>query len=137
MLRSERGQSLVELALVLPLLILLLMGIADLGRAFYSYIEITNAAREGARYAVRHYGQSPLTLNPSIENVVSEAMNCGTLLAHCPAPLTHCRLDPPPTTQADWDGRRVLVTVRCDFTPMMFAGLFPLQNAAAMKVEGP
>ena len=53
MLRSERGQSLVELALVLPLLILLLAGVADLGRAFFSYIQITNAAREGARAASR------------------------------------------------------------------------------------
>ena len=53
MLRSERGQNLVELALVLPLLILLLAGIADVGRAFFSYIQLTNAAREGARAASR------------------------------------------------------------------------------------
>ncbi|MCU0501641.1 MAG: pilus assembly protein [Anaerolineae bacterium] len=53
MLRSERGQNLVELALVMPLLILLLAGMADLGRAFFSYIQITNAAREGARAATR------------------------------------------------------------------------------------
>ena len=45
-------RSLVELALVLPLLILLLAGMADLGRAFFSYIQITNAAR-GARAASR------------------------------------------------------------------------------------
>ena len=53
MLRSERGQNLIELALVAPLLILLLAGMADLGRAFFSYIQITNAAREGARAASR------------------------------------------------------------------------------------
>jgi len=45
------GQSLVEFAIVLPLLVLILIGIFDLGRAFYSLITITNAAREGARYA--------------------------------------------------------------------------------------
>jgi len=41
------------MALVLPLLLLLLAGIVDLGRAFYSHIAITNAAREGARRASR------------------------------------------------------------------------------------
>ena len=52
--RDQRGQSLVERALVLPLLLLLLAGIVDLGRAFYSHIAITNAAREGARRASRY-----------------------------------------------------------------------------------
>ena len=43
------GQSMVEFALILPLLVLFLVGIFDLGRAFFSYIAITNAAREGTR----------------------------------------------------------------------------------------
>ena len=47
MLRSERGQSLVELALVLPLLILLLAGMVDFGRAFSNYIVITNVGSRG------------------------------------------------------------------------------------------
>jgi len=51
--RTERGANLVEVALVLPLLFLLLMGVADLGRAFYTYVSLTNAAREGARFAAR------------------------------------------------------------------------------------
>jgi PKD repeat protein len=45
---SARGQSLVELALLLPILLLLLAGTIDLGRVWYSQITITNAAREGA-----------------------------------------------------------------------------------------
>ncbi len=51
--REERGASLVELALVLFLLVLLVVGIADVGRAFNSYMVIVNASREGARYASR------------------------------------------------------------------------------------
>jgi Flp pilus assembly pilin Flp len=51
--REERGASLVELALVLFLLVLLIVGIADVGRAFNSYMVIVNASREGARYASR------------------------------------------------------------------------------------
>ena len=46
---TETGQSLVEFAMVLPLFLVLLFGLVDFGRAFYSWILITNAAREGAR----------------------------------------------------------------------------------------
>ncbi len=48
---DERGQALVELAIALPLLILILMGIFEFGRAFYTYQVVTNASREGARVA--------------------------------------------------------------------------------------
>lgn len=48
---NERGQALVELAIALPLLILILMGIFEFGRAFYTYQVVTNASREGARVA--------------------------------------------------------------------------------------
>src|SRR5688572_15553460 len=43
-----RGQALVELALILPLMVLLLAAALDLGRLFYSGITVTNSAREGA-----------------------------------------------------------------------------------------
>jgi hypothetical protein len=51
--RQERGQSLVEMALAMILFLLLLVGVVDFGRAFNNYIIITNASREGARYASR------------------------------------------------------------------------------------
>ena len=51
---DERGANLVEMVLVTLLLLLLVMGVADFGRAFNNYIIITNAAREGARYASRY-----------------------------------------------------------------------------------
>lgn len=51
---EARGQSLVELALILPVLMLVLVGILDFGRAFYAYNAISNAAREGARYGTIH-----------------------------------------------------------------------------------
>lgn len=50
--REDRGQSLVEFALVLPLLLLLLFGIVEFALAWRSSQVITNAAREGARAAV-------------------------------------------------------------------------------------
>ena len=53
--RSEKGQAMVEFALVLPLLLALLCGIIDFGWLYYHQITLNNAAREGARYAVIHY----------------------------------------------------------------------------------
>ena len=51
-LGRHRGQSLVEFALVLPIFLLVLMGLFDLGRGVYAYITINNAAREAARLAI-------------------------------------------------------------------------------------
>ena len=50
--RSERGAELVEFALMLPILLVILAGLWDFGRAYRTYQAITNAAREGARLAV-------------------------------------------------------------------------------------
>lgn len=43
------GQSLTELAIALPLLIIILLGVVDLGRMYYTYVAVANAAREAAR----------------------------------------------------------------------------------------
>jgi Flp pilus assembly protein TadG len=50
-LRSERGAELLEFALVLPILLLVLAGILDMGFLFKNFEVVTNAAREGARMA--------------------------------------------------------------------------------------
>lgn len=49
---AVRGQSLVEFALILPLLLLMLMGVLDLGRAVAAYNSVSNAARSAARVAI-------------------------------------------------------------------------------------
>jgi Flp pilus assembly protein TadG len=53
LVRSSRGTNLIELAIVTPVLLLMLAGIADIGRSFQTHIVITNAAREGVRAATR------------------------------------------------------------------------------------
>ena len=52
--RSERGQSLVELALTITILMILLAGTIDLGRAFFTYQAMRDAAQEGAAYGSLH-----------------------------------------------------------------------------------
>lgn len=51
-LRQVKGQSLIEFALVLPLLLLILLGIMDFSLVMYNQAVITNAAREGARAGI-------------------------------------------------------------------------------------
>jgi len=56
--RSESGQSLLEIALVLPLLMLLALGAIDMGRYAYIGILVANAARAGASYGETRPGDS-------------------------------------------------------------------------------
>lgn len=62
-LGDERGAVLIEAAISLPLLLLVVLGIADFGRLFQQYEVLTNAAREGARVAILpSYLDSDVTL---------------------------------------------------------------------------
>lgn len=53
----ERGQSLVEAAITLPIVLLLALGVTDLGRAFYYREAVTNSVRQALRMAVSSYQQ--------------------------------------------------------------------------------
>ena len=46
---NERGQSMVEIALLLPILIILFLGIAEVGFFLFSHVQVANAARSGTR----------------------------------------------------------------------------------------
>lgn len=50
---KEEGQSLVELALSITALLLILLGTIDFGRLFFDFVQLRNAAREGASYGAR------------------------------------------------------------------------------------
>ena len=53
-LRSDRGQAIVELALILPFILLFILGIIEFGILFYDKAMVTNASREGARTAMTY-----------------------------------------------------------------------------------
>jgi Flp pilus assembly protein TadG len=54
-LGEDKGQAFVELALVLPIFILLLVGAVEVGRLAYASIEVSNAARAGVAYAAQNH----------------------------------------------------------------------------------
>ncbi len=62
MRREQRGQSLVEVAFVLPVLLALLLGIFDFGRAIYAYNALSNASREAVRLAIVDQNATAVTV---------------------------------------------------------------------------
>jgi hypothetical protein len=66
--RNESGAALVEFVLVLPLLVLLLLGMLDIGKVFNYWIDETHLAHEGARFAAVNKNPGPgATLQESLK----------------------------------------------------------------------
>src|SRR5881398_2609780 len=66
--RGRAGQSLVEMAMVLPVLAFLTFGLLDFGRAYYFQVSVTNSAREGARVGILNIYTGPQNPSCSISN---------------------------------------------------------------------
>lgn len=71
---TRRGQSVVEFALVLPILVMIVMGIVEFGRIFMVQQIVTNASREGARTAVL-----PSSTSDDVQTTVTNYMSSGGL----------------------------------------------------------
>jgi len=63
--QKPRGQAMVEFALVIPVFILLMVGIFDLGRVIWVNDTLSTAAREAARYAIVHGAKSACPVGPA------------------------------------------------------------------------
>jgi Flp pilus assembly protein TadG len=72
--RTSIAQSLIEFALILPMVLLLVTGCLDFGRAFFYYSSLTNAVREGTRKGLvmnlDTYDTNPTPVNTDIKNEV-------------------------------------------------------------------
>jgi Flp pilus assembly protein TadG len=69
-MKAERGQSLVEMALTLPILLLILCGLIDLGRLYFTYVALEDIAGEAALYlsinpGCRYKTDLPDPINPT------------------------------------------------------------------------
>ncbi len=84
--RSARGQSLVEFALTLPILLLILVGVVDLGRVYYSYMTVINASREGARYGAAHPIATPSEISVYVQREADGIIVKGSDLMLVPSP---------------------------------------------------
>lgn len=114
----QRGQSTIELAIVLPVLLMLLLLAIDFGRAFYSAVTLTNAARVAANYAAMHPTASFGPGSDYAQMVANDAANASCPLQSVPTPQF-------PDTAAGTTpalGSRASVTMACSmplFTPLV------------------
>jgi hypothetical protein len=136
------GQSLVEFALILPLFVLMVVGIFDLGRAFFSSITITNAAREGARFGTLNADQSVLICQHALSEVRNQGFDLDDLVITiaCDDTLTCSNaLIPPPMNPAGCNrGQPITVTASYTFDELVLGFFFPggihMQRSVEMQV---
>lgn len=140
--RHSRGQALVELALIVPILAVLFLATLDLGRLYYSTITVTNAAREAALEAtVNPSSYTAGTCDPVTSSIVcagvNEARNSWVTVA--PADVVREPCNPDPACPKEY-GNEVTVTVTGHFsllTPLIgaFTGGQNITLASTAKAE--
>ena len=129
--KQEKGQNLVEFALILPVFLLLVVGMAEFGRAWMTRNILTGAAREGARVA-------------AIQPDPATSINKGTLAANdvlnsanLPAPPPVVSVDPAPGLS--FNAVEVVVTYTYSILITGFIpglpGSFGLTGTATMRRE--
>lgn len=131
---TPRGQAAVEFALVLPLLLILLVGLVEFGRAWNQHQVITDAAREAARKAAIH----------------KESVTLDSVLNRAKLGLANAGIDPSTATITanGWDGEPnddVTVTIDLPYTFTFFGPLVKwatgksniiLKTSFSMRNEG-
>ena len=122
-IKSNKGQSLVEFALVIPVFLLLLFGIVEFGRAWETMNVATSAAREGARVAA--------VTGPNVGSATSAAQRI----------LTAGNINNATISVSGPDANHeVQVTVTVNYTPItnFIPGLgpIPITRTTSMRWEG-
>jgi Flp pilus assembly protein TadG len=132
MKKYSRGQSLVEFALLLPVFVLFIVVVFDLGRAIYYYSAIYNAAREGVRYGI----VQPTDITGMRNQTVNYAIGLGLT-------LTDVTAGAGPNQVVDgFPNPTVRVQVQYSFTPvtplvgrLLPGGQLTLRSEAVMRTE--
>lgn len=125
--RRVLGQSTVEFALTLPLLLLLTLGIIDFGRALNVAVIVSNAAREGARAGIAR-GATDDEITAAARSIAGLARNVNVTIS--------------PTQATRKAGDTLTVTVSTSFTPvtpllavLVPGGSVPIQAKSSRVVE--
>lgn len=152
--KRERGHAMTEMALTLPIILILVMGIMDFGRALFIYSQLSNAAREGARWGsvqgvipqggIEQYrdcvsiraavvDKFGLALDLKPEDIVIEYDDGVTLLSG------DCNGTVGPAADTIQQGDRIRVTIKTEFafiTPFVssFISTVPISFTAARTI---
>ena len=140
-LRRQRGAALVEFVIVAPVLLMLLFAVWEFGRIFDAWMIVTNASREGARYAVEWTSNSTgLTQDQYVQSKVNTylASGFGSRLSSPGGDISNVSISMVPSTYVSGP---VTVTVKADvtiFAPTPFvsflgsSGSFPINAWTTM-----
>jgi Flp pilus assembly protein TadG len=135
---DQKGTSLVEFALILPVLALILFGLLDFAKAFNYWNDQTHLAAEGARWAVVNSNPGSGTLQQYLQQQADTSELRGLAVVCVSFPTN------PDTGTSGHVGDPVTVTVRSRYTWLPFvssrAGLSPsmtITGSATMRLEAP
>lgn len=126
--KSNKGQALVETAIVMPLILLLIMGMIDFGLTFSNYMSIISASREAARLAA--VGGTDQEIKTTVNNLTSTLDQANVSVTIIPAEASRTA------------GEKVDITVIYNnkfITPIIsaiFSNNFNLTSKTTMRVEG-
>ena len=132
---TGRGQALTEFALAIPVFLLILVGVFDLGRAVYMYNGVAEAARDIARITATHVGNPIGSSRATVDRI---AVQRG-LVPGLGAPGFSC-VSLYGTTVADADctsGNYVVVASTAEFAPVSgfgFLGTVTLSSTSSVQV---
>lgn len=125
--KSDRGQALVEIALALPVLLLLFWGIVEFGRMGHAYLTVTHAAREGARLGA--VGQGDEVIEEEIERRITGLSRDQVVI----------EIDPPAGERYSGESLEVEVKYDLDFYLPIPGGTLPeshpVRGSSVMRVE--
>jgi Flp pilus assembly protein TadG len=134
---GERGQSMVEFALILPIFILVVMATVDFGWALRSWIAVTNSVREGARYGATICASDSLSIPDETAAVKSRVVATSAgLVETADVTVSNCI--------AGRFGQNVVVSATSEYhyitpLPSLMGGLLPsslhLQSSSNMRME--
>jgi Flp pilus assembly protein TadG len=125
--KKQGGQALVELALLLPVLIIFLFGIIEFGRVFNAYLVVTHASREGVRAGVVGATDAEITQRINDSTGILNQQNLTVTIS-------------PNTTQRD---RGAPLIVQVDYQVPIYAPVigsvlqnpFPISSRTVMRIE--
>ena len=126
--RTDDGAAAVELALILPILVLIILGIVELGFAFNTQIGLTQAAREGVRVAAVDWEAT----EGDMENTMLIAFSGLTATSEDPSVIDAATCPENPDSSD-----RARLEISLDYTPPIVRfGPFTLRAEAVMRCGG-
>ena len=140
--RGDRGQAIIEFAMVLPFLAALILIFVSFGKAVYYYIELTHAANEGAREASVNLPNATTPLPggaTSLKSYICQQFGTGSELYKGSGTVSSAAVgvsyssDPNPRAV----GEPITVTVKTQYSwfPFMNLGRIPITGSATMRIE--